>query len=395
MTSHDASASAIGYLYQVRWALLELLREGRSRPEMSMTIEQLDDVAWHTAAGDPLSALQLKHHTGHQGSLTDYSSDLWRTLKVWADDPRLRQPRGPKLYLVTTAKAPVGSAASLLGVEYRDSDKAAELLEAAATSSKDASTERARQAWVGLSEADRIGIVQRIEILDSQIRVEDLDDAIEQELWLVAPRGHEADFRAELDSWWMTVSIDMLRKARVSISVGELKAKLDDVRDRFLPDNLLTIDIPITQEAAMEQHGQRPFVRQLEFIDATPVMLRHAVMDFHRAVAQTTEWLDRNLLEMSEFDRFKEKLNDEWEMAFDDMVDDLPPTATDEDRVKAGKRLYRQLRDSVAVQVRPRYTEAFYARGIRHEIADGCSRGWHPDFESLVEHLTLGSTESS
>lgn len=394
MVSHDASASAIGYLYQVRWALLELLRGARSRPDMSLTLERLDDVAWEDSVGDPLSALQLKHHAVGQGSLSDKSADLWRTLKVWIDDVRLRQIDGPELSIVTTATAPPDSAAWFLRTESRDTAIALTRIDSAAGSSTDQTTRDARLAWQALPEPERIGIVQRTTVLDADVRIEGLDEAIDSELWMIAPRDRETDFRAELDAWWLAVAIDLLRKARGSISVREMKAKLDDIRDRFLPDNLLTIDVSVTPEEALAQYEHRNFVRQLKFISATPVMLRTAVTDFHRAVTQTTEWLDRNLIEMTEFDRFKERLTDEWEIAFDDMIDDLPEDAPADDRAKAGKLLYRRLRDSVAVQVRPRYTEAFYARGIRHEIADGGSCGWHPDFESLIEALTVGTVEA-
>lgn len=393
MTSHDASSSAVGYLYQVRWALVEFLRKSRTQPEMSLTLEKFDDVAWEDTKGKPVELLQLKHHKPSNGSLTDMSADMWRTLKVWMDDPRLVEKDGPQLSIVTTATAPPGSAASYLRSHERNVVKAVELLsKAAKDSTEKTKTAVARELWLGLTEADRIGIIQRVHVLDEHPRIEDLDEALQEAVWLVAPKGRGADFAAVLEAWWIKVAVDLLRKARVMIRVDELKAKIDDIRDSFHPENLITIDERISPEDAMAQYGSRPFVRQLEWIDASPVMLKHAISDFHRAVTQTTEWLDRNLLEMSEFDDFKEALTDEWEVAFDDMIQDLPESASDDDRKRAGTMLYRRLRESTAVQVRPRYTASFYARGTRHEIADGCGRGWHPDFETLVESLTLGTS---
>lgn len=392
MVSHDASSSAIGYLYQVRWALLELLRGARERPDMALTLEKFDDVAWEDSGGDPQALLQLKHHKHSNGSLTDKSADVWRTLKVWMDDPQLRDVSGPDLSIVTTAIAPVGTAASYLRRDGRNVAKAVELLDEAAKSSKEKHhTSAARAQWLRLSDADRIGIVQRIYVLDGHLPIEQLDAALEDALWFAAPQGRTADFLAVLDSWWMGVAIDLLRKARRSIRADELKAKLDDIRDGFHPDNLVTTVPRVDGTDVMDQYGERAFVTQLYWIDATPVALKRAVADFHRAVTQTTHWVDRNLLEMSEFDEFKDALMDEWELAFDDMMQDLPEEASEGDKKKAGAALYRRLRDSTAVQVRPRYTEEFYARGIRHELADGCRKGWHPDFEELVQALTIGN----
>lgn len=393
MPSHDASASALGYIYQVRWALLELLNKAATHPDLSLTLERFDDVAWQTAGGDPLELIQLKHHKQVSGSLTDMSADVWRTLKVWMDDPKFRDVNGPMLSIVTTANAPQGSAASHLRTDGRDVAKAAELLEIAArTSIERTKTPKAREQWLRLTEVERLGILERTMVLDQSLRIEDLDGALESAVWISAPQGHAKDFLGVLDSWWMGVAIDLLRKKRPAIRAGELKAKLDEIRDGFLPDNLITTVGRFDGKDLLSTYGQHRFVQQLNWIEASPVNLKHAVADFHRAVTQTTHWIDRNLLEMSEFDSFKEALSDEWELAFDDMISDLPEDASVEMRKKAGEKLYRMLRDSTAVQVRPRYTEAFYARGIRHELAEGCQRGWHPDFEKLVESLTVGTT---
>lgn len=43
---HGAAASAVGYLYQVKWALLEVLRRAHDRPDHAISLEKLDDVAW-------------------------------------------------------------------------------------------------------------------------------------------------------------------------------------------------------------------------------------------------------------------------------------------------------------------------------------------------------------
>lgn len=390
ITNHDASSSAIGYLYQVRWALLEFIKSSESRPDSSLALERFDDVSWEDSGGNPEELLQLKHHKYKLGSLTDKSDDIWRTLKVWMDDPQYRLPNGPDLSIVTTARAPDGSAAANLRHQARDVGKASKLLNEAASSSENSSTEVARSQWTNMQESERLTMLRRIYVLDHSPAIGDLTQRLEDAIWIIAPRGRQSDFLEALDAWWIKVSVDLLRKKRKTIRVQELKAKLDDVRDKFLPDNLVTTVPRIDGEEVLDRYGQHPFVHQLDWVGATRVALKVAVADFHRAVAQTTDWVDRDLIEMTEFDEFKHSLIDEWEIAFDDMLQDLPADAAPEERKKAGLDLFRKLRDSTAVQVRPRYTEAFYARGIRHEIADAGSNGWHPDFANLVKTLTIG-----
>jgi hypothetical protein len=110
-----APASAVGYLYQARLALLLCIPHVNSGAEVEVSIERLDDVSFEKD-GTAFELLQTKHHINRIGSLSNASPDLWKTLRIWAqaakDDPSL--PSRTKLALVTTAAAPAESAAALL-----------------------------------------------------------------------------------------------------------------------------------------------------------------------------------------------------------------------------------------------------------------------------------------
>src|SRR5258708_22181963 len=108
-----AAPSALGYLHQVRYALVVLLRA--PNPESIISIEKLDDIA-SEEDGEPVELLQTKHHVTHTGALTDSSSDLWKTLRIWSVSARsgLFDLDTVILSLVTTASAPADSAAAQL-----------------------------------------------------------------------------------------------------------------------------------------------------------------------------------------------------------------------------------------------------------------------------------------
>ena len=91
--SHGASASALGYLYQSQWPLVEILRRGRDEPDCALTLELHDDVAWEED-GTPTELLQLKHHINAAGRLGDKDDDLWRTIRVWMDAHAPGDPSG-------------------------------------------------------------------------------------------------------------------------------------------------------------------------------------------------------------------------------------------------------------------------------------------------------------
>ncbi|HYW46999.1 MAG TPA: hypothetical protein VE959_29300 [Bryobacteraceae bacterium] len=80
--THGASASAMGYLFQCRFALLAGLRAVLDAPQLSISIEKFDDVAFETK-GEPTELIQTKHHIAKTGDLTDASPDLWKTLSIW------------------------------------------------------------------------------------------------------------------------------------------------------------------------------------------------------------------------------------------------------------------------------------------------------------------------
>jgi hypothetical protein len=126
---HEASASATGYLFQCRYALLAGLRAIPDAPELEISIEKLDDVAFESG-GEPKQLIQTKHHIGKFGNLTDASVDLWKTSLIWSkraatDVDSLFRIR---FVLLTTASAPDGSAASFMRMRDRDEAKADALL---------------------------------------------------------------------------------------------------------------------------------------------------------------------------------------------------------------------------------------------------------------------------
>ena len=90
-SDHSAIPSVLGYQYQTNWGLYELLRNRVSRPDHALTLEMFDDVAWD-ADGRPTDLLQLKLHVNATGTLGNSSDDIWRTMGVWIDNGRPRDP---------------------------------------------------------------------------------------------------------------------------------------------------------------------------------------------------------------------------------------------------------------------------------------------------------------
>lgn len=402
MAGFDASASALGFLYQVRWAMYELLVSSRRAADQSMrmTLEVFDDVALTDADGHPLRAIQLKQHIS-QTSLTDKSVDLWKTIRVWLETPSLATPDGPRLTLVTTSPVQAGSAASLLGIDdaERNLAEALALLDAASLTGSIA-TEPGRKAWMNASSSVRVSLLTRMWVLGEQASVAELDDLLDAELAPFVPAKHVAEYRGRLWGWWDSRAVLILQQNRTiagggSVSAAELYDRMQFIRDDFRVDALVVDFVfDVDDEKVAAGHDEH-FVDQLRLVKVSPGTLRSAVVDYLRAYAHTTKWVQNGDLFDDELVRYEAALKDEWSRRFDEMIEDLETDgiADPDARAIRGRELFRTLGHSTQVTVRPEFDLPFHARGTRHSIANDGKYGWHPDFEQLIASVLSGPQE--
>lgn len=172
MSDHQASEQMVGYLYQVRYALALLLDDDNSDSQIS--IEKFDDVAF-VDGNTPIERIQLKHHVRKAGNLTDKSTDLWRTLKVWLDvvskSPDIIE--GTEFLIITTASAPNNTVAFSLRKENRSQrdadmiDALYEKLKGVCTDSESQGNQKFYEAFLAADEKLAKGLINKIYILDN------------------------------------------------------------------------------------------------------------------------------------------------------------------------------------------------------------------------------------
>lgn len=301
--SHNAAPSALGYLYQSQWPLLELLRRSDERPDCAITLELHDDVAWEQE-GSPTELLQLKHHIRAGRGLGDKDVDIWRTIGAWMDTHDVGDPEGPKLTIVTTQTARPNSAVAALRPSGRDVNRALELLEVAAADSTAEVSAGWRRRFLDLDQVQRATFVARIYMLDAAPGIGDLDDAIRRLLRWVLPRGHENTFLGLLWSWWHAKVIGLLQGRRRHVNAVEVAVKIDELRDQFTRDNLPTLVQPehfdLAEQATYLDHC---FVHQLRWVGTPPRLIQKAIIDYYRAYVQTALWVDDDLIGLDELGR--------------------------------------------------------------------------------------------
>lgn len=386
--SHSAAPNAVGYQHQTWWALVELLRSGASRSDAAITLELYDDIAWEQE-GTPTELLQVKHHQSQHRTLTDSSSDVWRTLKVWMDEASPQDPDGPALVLVTTETAGEATAVAALRSQSRNTDEALRLLEHVAHTSQSKMTEKARMQFLSLDSYGRFNFVSRISVVDSSPHIEDVADQVHSYLHWTLPPGHEELFLSMVWRWWDEAALAMLQGRQSRIDVSQAQAAISDIRDQFTRDNLPTlVELADVDSDLVEQmYRMHPFVQQMQWVAFPPRNLKKSIIDYYRACTHSVRWIEEGLISPTELTRFEHELIDEWEREFEWMTESLSEEPGEEEKRKAGKELLRQLLRQTGISVRSRYNDPFFSRGQRHYLADRGEIGWHADFEDRIAQL--------
>lgn len=398
ISQFSAVDSSLGYLYQVRLALLWTLRRQKNEPDFLVSVEALDDVAFETVGGDPMELLQTKLHRKGTGSLTDASSDLWKTLRIWFEGSATGEilPTS-KLCLITTGTAPDGTAAAHLRAAQRNVPAAQQALDATAQSSTNKDHAAAYEAYLTASSSDRTSILDRICVLDAAPSITDLDGELQKEVFWAVDRDHLTAFLDRIEGWWFRRVLQQLTGTSGDrIGSIELESQISDLREQFkqealpIDDDLLTFTL---DDATCATHGESVFVRQLELIKAGKRRIAAAIRDYYRAFEQRSRWIRDDLVVGMDLRRYEKTLIEEWELAFEAMRDELGDEATEQAKERAARSVLKWA-ERTTVPIRPQVTEPFVTRGSLHMLSDEVRIGWHPEFRDRLA-LLLGPREST
>lgn len=390
---------ALGYLYQVRAALLWSLQKLRYDESFQVSLEVLDDVAFESDIGDPSTFLQTKHHSSRMAALTDSCSDFWKTLRVWIEGAAANQISATaSLQLVTTGTAPANSVASKLKLNGRDTTGARATLDVIARTSTNVANASAYRAYESLNAQQRLALLERVVIIDAAPTITDLDEELRTVIFWAVDRAHQIPFLDRLEGWWLRRVIGQLTSAAdARIASVEIESEMSDLRDQFRQDSLPIdgdlLDFVLDDEtAAAHQHYR--FVKQLEIIDAGRRRVASAIRDFYRAYEQRSRWVREDLVVTLDIRRYEKRLAEEWENIFDAVCDEVGDAASNVER-KAAARSVLQWAERASIPIRPGVTEPFLCRGSLHMIADEGRIGWHPDFRTLLSSLLDSTGEAS
>jgi hypothetical protein len=390
-----AAPSALGYLYQARLALLMLLDR---EPGTVVSIESIDDVAFEQG-GDHLERIQLKHHVSSQGSLTDASSDLWKTLRIWCtaiNDGAVQLGRDV-FSIVTTGSAPEDSVAWKLHHEsygHRDIDGALTRLRTVAAESQNADNQPAYQIFMQLEPTQQEALLQSVSVLDNSPNILDVRHQVRHKIrYSTSPEYLDAVYE-RLEGWWAQRIIECLMGTSSNISQAELWAKINDIQEQFRTDNLPIdyYDLHIPDEAQLDERD-KVFIKQLRLVMLSQPRIKKAIADYYKAFHQRSRWVRDELLFCDEWEKYEDRLKDEWERRFQIMCEEMPVSPKEDDLQQRGRSLFNWVDTDASIHIRSQCTEPYIMRGSYHILANDLKVGWHPEFLNRLRHLLAKDLE--
>jgi len=393
----SATPSLLGYLYQCRVALLESIKKLRNDIDFLVYIEILDDVAFETGP-NVYELFQTKHHINQKGDLTDASSDLWKTIRIWSEGYSSKSiPQDSSLFLITTSQISENSIAWYLKQgDTRNTAQALSAMNSVVNTSTNKANISAYDVFRKLSQDQKNDLVNSITIIDSFPSITVIEEHLKQELFYAVEKKHLSPFLSRLEGWWLKRVIRQLTSTTKSpILDKELYGELNDLREQFKQDNLPIDDDIISYSIdSMDEYTNEIFVNQLRLIEINNKRILHAIINYYRAFNQRSRWIKDDLLMVGELEKFEKLLLEEWEIRFEQMVDEIGDSAADKAKIEAAQALYKWVESGTLRQIRSNVTEPFIARGSYQILSNEQRIWWHPDFKERIK-IMLGIAEET
>jgi len=383
---HSAGPSALGYMAQVEYALLLVLRRMDDEINFDVSIETMDDIVFHSD-GDVDELFQSKHRVNQMASLTDSSEDVWKTINTWL----VEAPSGVSVNLVTNAIAPSNSAISKLrGGDDRDVRAAADGLATIARTSENQSTESSREAFLKLGDDGRRNFLSQITLVDGLPSV----DNVMAHLELAVRKSTKSNYRIalieRLRGWWLQRVYEHLMRIssgeydRISsLEVeGRLHAIAQHLRDDDLPIDFLNMPEPTVEEASEDE---RVFVHQLRLIALSSSRIRQCIYDHNRAFVQRSKWEREKLLQVGELGDYETRLKEAWIRYC------LPETdamGEDEEVIqREARERFIRFDQSSLPRIRAHVAAEYVSSGSLHILSDRMIIGWHPGWIQRLREI--------
>jgi hypothetical protein len=393
----SAGEQGLGYLYQPRFALLQILQLPE---ETSVFVEKDDDLDFVDAGGRKTLG-SLKHKAPGE-RLTNLSTDLWKSVRIWLtrykDGGRIESTH--RFYLFTTNEV---SETSFLKeflptaiARSADDPTLITLADAALAETQSELIQQIANQLHTLNEPEQIDFWRRITIFDRAPRIDDIPGLIINRHMRSIRREYRNSVFERLEGWWHDIVLALLTgKRSLPIYGYEVSDKLTAFADEYKADNLpITFRGKVPDGEIDTDNDDRLFVRQLREIGISSARIRNAILDYYRAYEQRSAWAREHLLVSGELEEYEDRLEDEWSRYRDVVFEKLDHENAESVLREAGQRLYQwadlESGNISSLRIRERVTEPYVVRGCFHILANITPLPriyWHPLFLKRLREL--------
>lgn len=329
-----------------------------------------------------LEILQTKCHIKTPGSISDRSTDLWKTLNVWSTGIKGNAIRldDSTFVLITTSKATSTSIANKLGYENRQEEEAFELLNRIAQEENE-TNQPFYKSYLSLPAEKRRIMISKTYVLDSSLHIRELESEIKKKLGYVCKEEHKHLLFQRLEGWWHSMVIECLdTKDQITpIEHSQLADKIDELREQFRNDNLPVDTFLLYTESKLGEND-KTFLEQLRLINLSNERKQKAIKEYCSANKQISSWLRDCLLGLNELEYYNDRLIDSWDDRFLAMKENIDESTLEKIKIELGKELYNRILIESKIHIRERCNEPFIMKGCYHKLSNELKVGWHPEF---------------
>lgn len=387
---YSAGEQGLGYIYQTRLALLQLLQ----LPEdTAIYLEKDDDLDFIDGSG--VKSLASLKHKAAGDRLTNLSTDFWKSVNIWLARYKRdgRAASNMRFFLFTTGTVSTDSFLARLlphqPIAFSDPAPLTKLADTALSKSTSTLIAPIAATFNELSDIEKQDFLERILILDGSPRIDDIPALIKDKHMRSIRREHREFVFERLEGWWTDAVIEHLTGARPEGIFGyEVSDKLSNFAEEYKADNLpITFRGKLPADEIDTDTDPRLFVAQLREIGISANRIRSAILDYYRAFEQRSAWARENLLVLGEVEEYEDRLTDEWGRYKDVAFEKLKEDSAEEALREAGVTLYNWAEFETgkieSLRIRARVTEPYILRGSFHILADSTPEPkvyWHPRF---------------
>ena len=392
---YDATASAMGFRYQERFALLELFDS--KDDEAIVAIEALDDVQLTANGMDLLE--QLKHSFVAQPKpIGIKSANLWTTLRIWAELLPSIEIAKTSFALITVAPLSEGSLLERLQVTGSDrsalltaltaeAERVVEDLNAAELANKSkphAKRSAGAKAFLVLTDKEKEGLIAKITLRPNAPKIDKLEETLAARLDTY-PVPQRVTLSRKVYEWWdRQVLLSFENKRSRFIGRHEILEQLSETSAMLHTETLM--DSFSSKQPPKVHYTDEMLARQCDLVDAKPAMLKRARISEWQARNQRSEWSREAPSKHSKIVDYDEKLVLDWEYQHETACENA--IASEEASLKSeGLNVLKWALEDAAAEVgsiESTITSPFYVRGSYQVLSIQGRVGWHPEYVSRL-----------